>query len=235
MRRQADRILVVEDDASVRDAITEFLREAGYCVDGAHDAAEARKAFSARSYQLVVLDIMMPGEDGLSLCEHLADEGAPVLIVSALSSTAARIMGLETGAADYLPKPFDPRELLARVRAMLRRRFLPIADRPVRSVRFADLIFDPEGSTLQTVNGDIVSLTLGDLRLLAAFVGRSGRLLSRDTLLELTRSRTDEPFERAIDLAVSRLRRKLADAGAPDVIETVRGLGYRFRLATRDQ
>jgi len=226
---------VVEDDPSVRDAIVDFLAGAGYRVDAAGDAAAARKAFSTHSYQLVVLDIMMPGEDGLSLCEHLFEEGASVLIVSALSSTSARVLGLETGAADYLVKPFDPRELLARVRAMLRRGSVPVADRPDRYLRFAGLAFDREGLTVRDAGGRVVPLTAGDLRLLAAFAERSGRLLNRDMLIGLTCSGAEEPFDRAIDLAVSRLRRKLADAGAADIIETVRGLGYRFRGASPER
>lgn len=231
MGQQADRLLVVEDDASVRDAVADYLGAADYAVDTAADAAAARACCAERRYDLVVLDIMMPGEDGLSLCRYLSDAGTAVLIISALSSTQARIIGLETGATDYITKPFDPRELLARVRAMLRRRVPASPDGGSGIVHFAGLSYDHGDSTLRTADGVLVSLTAGDLRLLAAFLQRPGRLLTRDTLLDLTRSGREEPFERAIDLGVSRLRRKLQAAGAENAIETVRGLGYRFKIA----
>lgn len=222
-----NRLIVVEDDSSVRNAIAEFLSLHDYDVATADDAQDASEQLQASKFDLAIVDVMLPGEDGLSLCRRLSESGLPILIVSALSSTTARIIGLDTGAADYLPKPFDPRELLARVRAILRRNPARPSDRP-ELLHFAGLEFDAANAALRRADGTHVAVTAHELRLLATFLERPARLLSRGTLLDLTRHGDEEPFERAIDLAVSRLRRKLRLAGAGDVIETVRGLGYRL-------
>ena len=222
-------ILVVDDDDSVRGAIADYLSDHGYEVVSARTGTEVDRLLESREFDLVVLDIMLPGEDGLSICERIASDGPPVLLLSALGSTKARILGLESGGADYLPKPFEPRELLARVRAVLRRNRSTAIDVPDELVRFRNLTYHRSEALLLKPCGTVVQLTAGDLRLLEAFVSKPGRLLSRDSLITATHLSRAEPYERAIDLAVSRLRAKLTKAGADDVIETVRGIGYRFQ------
>jgi two-component system, OmpR family, response regulator len=227
----ADEIIVVDDDPSVRDAAAEYLESHGYRVRTASNAAALDSALAERPAALVILDVMMPGEDGLSICRRLLPKGPPVLIVSALGGTIDRIVGLELGASDYLPKPFDPRELLARVRAVLRRRSGETDDRLIFA--FDGWSFDPEAGRLYDPEEKPVELTAGEMLLLRAFVERPGLLLSRERLLELTKGPDPEPFDRAIDLAVSRLRRKLEAGGGRGMIETVRGIGYRFQPQVR--
>jgi len=171
---------------------------------------------------------MMPGEDGLAICRRLAPRGLAVLMLSALGDVTDRVVGLELGAADYLVKPFDPRELLARVRALLRRSQPPAE----AAYAFAGWRYDPGQCRLSDPDGATVLLTPNEHVLLRAFLDRPGRLLTRGQLLDLTHGPDAEPFDRAIDLAVSRLRRKLGEAG-PEMIETVRGAGYRLRTAVR--
>jgi len=221
------RILVVEDDRSVREAIRDFLSRNGMSVHTAENAVDADRALAnEQRFDLVVLDLMLPGEDGLSICRRLAVAGPAILMVSAIGDTTDRIVGLECGAADYLAKPFEPRELLARIRAILRRQ---TAAPPMgQCLRFAGLHYDVEGAQLSDAAGHAVSLTTGEIRLLTTFLDRPGRLLSRAVILDLTHDGASEPFDRAVDLAVSRLRRKLRAASGEDCIETVRGAGYRF-------
>lgn len=221
------RVLVVEDDPSLREAMLEFLVRNGLTAVGVVDGVRADQALAADRFDIVVLDLMLPGEDGLSICRRLAFAGPPVLMVSAVGDTTDRIVGLECGAADYLPKPFESRELLARIRAVLRRRSgEPAGEAGLR--RFGGFVWNPAAAKLSSSEGEVVPLTGGDLRLLGAFLQRPGRLLSRAVLMDLTHEAISEPFDRAIDLGVSRLRRKLAAAGAPNCIETVRGVGYGF-------
>ena len=229
-------ILVVDDDASIRDAIADFLGMHGYAVRAAENAAACERALAAAPADLIVLDVMMPGEDGLSLCRRLGAGGTPILMLSALDAVTDRIVGLEVGAWDYMTKPFEPRELLARVRALLRR---PAADRGEsrspsgEAVMFAGWWFDVEQRRLRAPSGHPLPLTEGEHALLAAFVRRPGRILSRDVLLDLARGVDAAPYDRAIDIAVSRLRRKLAEADPAPLIETVRGAGYRFLPAVQ--
>jgi two-component system OmpR family response regulator len=223
-------ILVVDDDASIRDAIAEFLTVHGYAVRAAPSAAACDHELAHAPADLVVLDVMMPGEDGLSLCRRLAGGGTPILMLSALDAVTDRIVGLEVGAWDYMTKPFEPRELLARVRALLRRPAAERADTGTSEggVVFAGWWLDVEERRLRDPNGRPLLLTEGEHALLAAFVRRPGRILTRDTLLDLTRGIDADTYDRAIDIAVSRLRRKLAEADPASLIETVRGAGYRF-------
>ena len=229
-------ILVVDDDASIRDAIADFLGVHGYAVRVAENAAACDRALSAAPASLIVLDVMMPGEDGLSLCRRLGAGGTPILMLSALDAVTDRIVGLEVGAWDYMTKPFEPRELLARVRALLRR---PMIERPglrgsqEGALTFAGWWFDVEQRRLRDPAGRALALTEGEHALLAAFVQRPGRILSRDLLLDLARGVDAAPYDRAIDIAVSRLRRKLANADPVPLIETVRGVGYRFLPAVQ--
>lgn len=228
-------VLVVDDDASIRDAIAEFLGAQGYAVRTASNAASCERTLATAPADLIVLDVMMPGEDGLSLCRRLAPMGTPILMLSALDDVTDRIVGLEVGAWDYLTKPFEPRELLARIRALLRR---PVADRvePWRAdsgVTFAGWRLDVEERRLRDPSGRILALTEGEHALLATFVSRPGRILTRDMLLDLARGLDAASYDRAIDIAVSRLRRKLAEADPTPLIETVRGVGYRFLPSVR--
>ena len=223
------RILVVDDDPSVRGAVAEYLTANGLDVVAVADAAAADAALAAMRIDAILLDVMLPGEDGLSMCRRLAQAGPPIVMVSAMGSTIDRIVGLELGAADYLGKPFEPRELLARLRSVLRRRDGRPAPAPEgEALLFAGLRYDVAAAQLSTAAGGHVALTAGELALVAAFATRPGRLLGRETLMDILHGQADGPFDRAIDLAVSRLRRKLRDAGAGACIETVRGAGYRF-------
>lgn len=229
----ASTILVVDDDASIRDAIAEFLGGHGYAVRTADSAIVCDRELEHAPADLLVLDVMMPGEDGLSLCRRLAPLGTPILMLSALDAVTDRVVGLEVGAWDYLAKPFEPRELLARVRALLRRPGAGRADQGGGCLAFAGWRLDVEARQLRDPAGRQVPLSEGDHALLAAFVERPGRILTRDALLDLTRGLDAASYDRAMDIAVSRLRRKLAGADPAPLIETVRGVGYRFLPAVR--
>lgn len=230
-------ILVVDDDASLRAAISDYLTGAGFGVRAVSDGRAMDAAIAEAAPDLIVLDVMMPGEDGLAICRRLqARQGAiPVLMLSAMGETTDRIVGLEVGAADYLPKPFEPRELLARVRAVLRRPVPGSVPGPVpgrsaaRVMRIEGWTLDAEAGRLVDPDGGEVELTTGEFSLLLALVKADGRILSRDQILEHTHGPLTEAFDRAVDLAVSRLRRKLDRPGQAPLIETVRGLGYRLR------
>jgi two-component system OmpR family response regulator len=226
------RIIVVDDDDSVRDALLEYLSARGYGLRGAAHARAFDTLWAAEPAELIIVDVMMPGEDGLSLCRRLAQTGVPILMVSALDGVTDRVVGLETGAWDYLAKPFEPAELLARVRALLRR---PRGGGPAArgGVTFAGWWLDIAERRLRDPAGRPLALTPGEHALLAVFVERPGRVLSRDALLDAARGVDAEPYDRAIDLGVSRLRRKLAEADPNPLIETVRGAGYRFTAPVR--
>lgn len=223
-------ILVVDDDPGVRRALTDYLAGPEFSVRGVDGAVAMDAALLVRVPDLIILDVMMPGETGLSICRRLGDV-APVLMLSAAGETTDRIVGLELGAADYLAKPFEPRELLARIRAILRRPALGRGSAPPpERYSFAGWHLDWTARVLTDPSGSALTLTSGELSLLLAFVERPSRILSRDQLLALTHGPLAENFDRAVDLAVSRLRRKLDRAGQPPLIETVRGVGYRFVL-----
>lgn len=224
----AGRVLVVDDDPSIRDALCDYLRGHGFAVRGADGAVEMDRLLGETPADVVILDVMMPGEDGLSVCRRLAPAGVPVLMLSALGDTTDRIVGLEIGASDYLPKPFDPRELLARIRALLRNRTAADDQAGGAGLFFEGWRMDLESRTLRAPSGIVVPLTPGEFSLLRVFAERPGRLLSRDRLLDLSRGGDVGPYDRAVDLAVSRLRRKLDEGGGGALIETIRGEGYRF-------
>lgn len=224
-------VIVVDDDASVRDALTDYLNRHQFEARAADGGVALDRALNERAADLVVLDLMMPGEDGLSICRRMAARGQPVLMLSAMGDTTDRIVGLELGAADYLAKPFEPRELLARVRAVLRRP-IAVAEAEGREIIiFEGWLLDIDQRELRDPAGRAVELTAGEFNLLRTFARHPRRLLTRDQLLDLSRGTGAEPFDRAIDLAVSRLRRKLG--AAADLIQTVRGEGYRFVAAVR--
>ncbi len=227
------QILVVDDDREIRDLIARFLVRHGFRVETAADGRAMWAALRDRRIDLVVLDLMLPGDDGLTLCRELRGKSdLPVIMLTAMGEEIDRIVGLEVGADDYLAKPFNPRELLARIRAVLRRASsLPRGaeeDAPAVYV-FAGWRLDTGGRTLTDPEGRTVELTSGEFDLLLAFVERPQRVLSRDQLLDLTRGRESLPFDRSIDVQVSRLRRKIEpDAVRPDYIKTVRSGGYMF-------
>ncbi|HEX9648127.1 MAG TPA: response regulator [Alphaproteobacteria bacterium] len=226
-------ILVVDDHRDIRDLLARYLARHELRVTAAGDAAEARRALKGASIDLVVLDIMMPGEDGLSLCRYLRESaGLPVILLTAMAEETDRVVGLEIGADDYVTKPFAPRELLARIRAVLRRTHsLPPSREPAGhgKVRFDRWTLDLDRRELVGEDGVLTPLSTGEFRLLAAFVEHPRRVLSRDQLLDLTRGRAAAPFDRSVDNQVSRLRRKLErDARKPLLIKTVWGGGYSF-------
>ncbi len=226
------RILVVDDDPGLREVLDDYLGQHGCEAKGAASAAEMDRQLEHRPPDLIVLDLMMPGEDGLSACRRLiARGGPPVVMLSAMGEETDRIVGLELGADDYLPKPCNPRELLARIRAVLRRRAGPGGVSAPQSEPV--LVFD--GRTLNLLrreltrpDGIVTVLSAGEFALLKAFAESPRRVLSRDQLLERARGSDTEVFDRAMDVQISRLRKKLADADGRDPIQTLRGEGYMF-------
>ncbi len=226
-------ILVVDDHRDIRELVGRYLAKNGFRTSTAEDAEAARTVLRNGAVDLVVLDIMMPGEDGLSLCRHLRESTlVPVILLTAMAEETDRIVGLEIGADDYLTKPFNPRELLARIRSVLRRtQALPPSREPNRDgvYRFAGWTLDPARRELTDADGVAVPLSTGEFRLLVAFLDRPGVVLSRDQLLDITRGREAVPFDRSVDNQVSRLRRKIEpDPKVPVLIKTVWGGGYSF-------
>jgi len=226
-------LLVVDDDHEIRELLTRFMEKHGFRITAVRDAREARRAWTRGAFQLVVLDLMLPGEGGLDLARWLRDqEDVAIIMLSAMGEDTDRIIGLELGADDYIAKPFNPRELLARIRAIMRRASdsqdaTSHGDRTARPLRFAGWTLDPARRRLLNPDGVEVPLTGGEYDLLFALLERANRVLTRDMLLDLLRGRQAGPFDRAIDVAVSRLRRKLDDqGGGAQLIKTVRGGGY---------
>ena len=221
-------ILVVDDDREIRDLLARFLERNCFRVTAVRDAREARRAWPASHIHLVVLDLMLPGEGGLELARWLRTQGdVPIVMLTAMGEETDRIIGLELGADDYVPKPFNPRELLARIRAVLRRTAERQPEHAGGAWRFAGWTLEPARRRLLNPDGVEVPLTGGEYDLLVALVERANRVLTRDMLLDLLRGRQAGPFDRAIDVAVSRLRRKLDDDGRQaQLIKTVRGGGY---------
>jgi len=230
MSDAAPHILVVDDDREIRDLLTGFLERHGLRATPARDAREARRLWPLHRFHLVVLDLMLPGEPGLDLARWLRAQGAvPIVMLTAMGEETDRIVGLELGADDYVPKPFNPRELLARIRAVLRRAGSggEQAAQAAKSFRFAGFALDAAHRRLLNPEGAEVPLTGGEFDLLVILLERPGRVLTRDMLMDILHNRQPGPFDRAIDVAVSRLRRKLEDDGRnPQVIKTVRGGGY---------
>ena len=225
------RLLIVDDDPGIRELTAAFLTGHGYVVDTAADGAAMRDAMAANDYDLIVLDVMMPGEDGLTILRSLDPAATPpVIIVSVVGTDIDKVVGLEMGADDYLAKPANPRELLARVRAVLRRDTGgggSVKSRDGRTLyRFAGWKLDPMARELADPDGVIINLSDGEFRLLLVFVERPRRVLTRDQLLDLSRGINADHFDRAIDVQVSRLRRKLQRTGDDDLIRTVRNEGY---------
>jgi two-component system OmpR family response regulator len=231
-----DHILIVDDDAEIRNLLRTYFENNGYRVSVAADGKGLRHALSIAQPDIVILDLMLPGEDGFALCRELrARSDVPVIMLTARGEETDRIVGLELGADDYLAKPFNPRELLARVKSVLRRvRSLPRNLQPdvERGFRFAGWALDLATRNLTSPSGVVVALSGTEFRLLRTFLAHPNRVLTRDQLIDLMLSRDAAPFDRAIDVQVSRLRHRLGeDAREPAIIKTVRSQGYVFAAA----
>jgi two-component system OmpR family response regulator len=224
-------ILVVEDDRETRDLVARYLSGRGFRVTAAKNGGEMRQALETGNFSLVLLDLMLPGENGLSLCRRLRAErsNVPIIMLTALGEEADRIVGLESGADDYLPKPFSPRELVARITAVLRRSDPAAAAAEETRLAFAGFILEQDSRRLLGPDRAEITLTAGEYDLLAALARRPRRVLNRDQLLDLTKGREASPFDRSIDVQISRLRRKLQfTPDTPEIIKTVRFGGYVF-------
>jgi two-component system OmpR family response regulator len=223
--------LIVDDDEEIRSGLVQVFARAGFDADSARDAAQMDQKLSDKGADLIVLDLMMPGEDGLSAARRLSARGGPpVIMLSALGDDADRIVGLEVGADDYLPKPCNPRELVARARAVLRRvRDSETPRGAPEALRFAGFRFDLARRELTDPDGVLVPLSTGEFRLLRVLTERPQRVLSREQLLDAAFSEADV-FDRAVDVQISRLRKKLERPGTSELIRTVRGEGYLFTV-----
>ena len=237
-------LLLVDDEPTLREPLAEYLTRQGFVVQEAESAAAARTRLAQATPDLVLLDIMMPGEDGLSLCRHLVESRRlPTILLTAKGEAMDRIIGLEIGADDYVTKPFEPRELVARIRSVLRR-----AERPAAPATDDELLYEFEGWQLDPLkhrltdpDGALVPLSTAEFRMLRAFCDHPRQVLDRDRLLDMVQGREAHLFDRAVDNQISRLRRKIeADSRDPRFIQTVRGGGYRFatdvaRLSRADE
>lgn len=227
------RVLIVDDDPDLRELISQFLSNNGYAIHTAAQARDMDKVLARGDIDVIVLDYMMPGEDGLSVCKRLKEAGGPpVIMLSARGEEIDRIVGLELGADDYMAKPFHPRELLARIRAVLRRREARghgawDAKSPI--THFFGWQLDNIKRTLLRPDGVQVALSNAEFDLLRVFLDRPGRALTRDQILDYLHGPNADSFDRAIDVQISRLRRKLSDDHAEDIIRTIRGIGYMFK------
>ena len=229
-----DKIVVVDDDARIRDLLRRYLSQEGFEVMVAEDGKTLNRIMLRETVDLIVLDLMLPGEDGLTICRRLraANDRTPIIMLTAKGEDVDRIVGLEIGADDYLGKPFNPRELLARVHAVLRRR--PAVEAPgapsteSESVSFGNFVFDLSARTLKK-DGEDLPLTTGEFAMLKALVRHPRQPLSREKLAQLARGREFEPFDRSLDVQVSRLRKLIeTDPASPRYIQTVWGVGYVF-------
>ena len=230
-------IVIVDDEEDVRETLKDYLSDRGFKVTTAESAEAMRRILEEKvEVDLAILDITMPGEDGLSLARHLWEKTSiAVIMVTASGETADRIVGLEMGADDYLPKPADPRELMARIKAVIRRRELTaeaaaeLEEPEHRVAYFGNCRLDLDSHQLFDEDGHEIPLKAMEFDLLKTFAGRPNRVLNRDQLLELAHNRSWEPFDRSIDIRIARLRRKIeVDPGRPEVIKTVRGQGYVY-------
>ncbi|MGY3945238.1 response regulator [Aeromonas tecta] len=233
MNQGSPHILVVDDHSEIRDLLKRFLEQHGMRVSCARDGKEMKRLLDEREFDLLVLDLMMPGEDGLTLCRELRVKSRlPIIMLTAMGEETDRIIGLEMGADDYLAKPFNPRELLARIKAVMRRTQAepqPVPEALTRDLRFDRWLLDINRRELVDEEGVGMSLSTAEFDLLRVFLERPQRVLSRDQLLDLARGREAVAFDRAIDTLVSRLRRKLErDPKNPELIKTIWGGGYLF-------
>jgi two-component system OmpR family response regulator len=231
------KLLVVDDEAALREPLADYLTRQGFVVRQASNAAEARSRLRDETPDLVLLDIMMPGEDGLSLCRHLVEtKHLPTIFLTAKGEATDRIVGLEIGADDYVVKPFEPRELVARIRSVLRRASRAVPDADEEVFVFENWTLDPLKRRLIDPEGAVVAISSAEFRLLMAFLEHPRQVLDRDRLLEMVQGREAHLFDRAVDNQVSRLRRKIeADSRNPQLIQTVWGGGYMLAAEVRRQ
>ncbi len=236
-----DHVLIVDDDTEIRQLLKAYLEQHGLRASTAENGIAMWDVLSDSSIDLIVLDLMMHGEDGLSLCRKLRiDSQTPIIMLTALGEETDRIVGLEMGADDYLAKPFNPRELLARINSVLRRaRSLPdsvVLTEPKGELFFAGLTLDTVARHLISTEGVVIPLSGGEYRLLRVFLARPNRVMSRDQLLELVSGKEGGPFDRSIDVQVGRLRKRLGDdSREPRLIKTVRSAGYVFTAAVEER
>ena len=227
------KILVVDDDKRLRDLLQRYLGEQGFVVRTAENAETMDKLLTREAFDLLVLDLMLPGEDGLSICRRLrsAEPQQAIIMLTAKGDEIDRIVGLEMGADDYLPKPFNPRELVARIQAVLRRRTTVVPGAPTaedKTIIFSNVEVDLATRSLKR-NGELLSLTTGEFAVLKVLLEHPRQPLSRDRLMTLARGREQGPFDRAIDVQVSRLRKLVEpDPSTPRYLQTVWGFGYVF-------
>ena len=233
MKTTAQHLLVVDDDLRLRDLLKQYLTEQGYHVDAVADGAQMDKKLERNHYALMVLDLMLPGEDGLAICRRLRgnNQTIPIVMLTAKGDEIDRILGLEMGADDYLPKPFNPRELLARINAVLRRQTTAPAAAPDTEhgiIDFAEFRLDL--ATRQfSKQGTLINITSGEFALLKTLTAHARQPLSREQLMQLVRGREHEAFDRSIDVQISRLRKLIeADPAKPRIIQTIWGFGYVF-------
>ena len=231
MAHEKPHLLLVEDEASIREPLAAYLEKNGYRVTQSQNAEEARIAFAGYAIDLAILDIMMPGEDGLSLCRHMREmRELPIIFLTAKAEETERIIGLEMGADDYLAKPFNPRELLARIKAVMRRTNgggHSVTSKDVDSYAFEGWVLKTSERALVDRDGVMVPLSTGEYNLLLVLVSHPRQVMSRDQLLDLTQGREAEAFDRAIDNQVLRLRKKIEeDPKQPKLLKTVWGGGY---------
>lgn len=229
------KVLLVDDEPSIREPLAAFLRRECFDVDEAPDAAEARSLVSMRRYDIALLDVMMPGEDGLSLARFLVgSQDLPVIMLTAKTEETDRVIGLELGADDYVAKPFSPRELSARIKAVLRRGARAQVEERAEAYIFDDLTLELATQRLVGRDGDEIILTGGEFKLLQVLAERAGRVVNRDDLLELTQNRRADVFDRSVDNQVSRLRKKIErDPASPNLVKTIRGGGYSLAAKVR--
>lgn len=228
---EAAHILVVDDDARIRRLVSRYLSKEGFRVSTAADGEEMQRVLDGGDVELVLLDLILPGEDGLSLARRLrAQSNIGIIMLTGKGEAVDRVVGLELGADDYVAKPFDNRELLARIRSLLRRlREVPRPDDAGHVARFSGWVLDLDSRELRTEEGREVRLTTAEFKLLATFVTNATRVLTRDQLLDHIADREWAPFDRSIDVLVGKLRRKIeTDPSKPSLIASVRGVGYKF-------
>ncbi|HEY9091456.1 response regulator [Parasphingorhabdus sp.] len=223
-------ILLVDDEATLREPLAEYLTKQGFRVQQASDASQARSVMNAFNFDIILLDIMMPGEDGLSFCRHVREKTEiPVIFISAKGEELDRIVGLELGADDYITKPFSPRELVARIKVVLRRTNNGNGVKPGSGAiyQFSGWTLKTDQRSLTDSDGVSVPLSSGEYHMLLALLSRAGQVLNRDQLLDITQGREAHAFDRAVDNQISRLRRKIeVDPKNPEIIKTVWGGGY---------
>ncbi|GLK47234.1 DNA-binding response regulator [Brevundimonas intermedia] len=235
LESSASRILVVDDDAGIRDVLGDYLSQHGFVAYQAGSASEMDEVLASTPVDLIVLDMMMPGEDGLSVCRRMSGKGAPILMLSAMSEETDRIVGLELGAADYIGKPCNPRELLARVRAVLRRQETAQSPMSGTVVTFLGWRLDRVRREITTPSGQEVSLSRSEFVMLEMLVENAGRIVRREQLLAHARAAGRDVNERAMDVQISRLRRKLNEEDSKELIVTVRGEGYLFDAVVENE